>query len=232
MPLELAEPFSAVSHLVAGIAWLALAPLVVLKARDDHHRLALAVYFTGVASMFLFSGTYHMLGREHSLGRVLWHLDHGSIWLALAASFTPIQVALAPERWYRRQLRGIWTLAVTGAVLELVLLERLPLWVSPLLYVGMGWACFGNLLLVRARAGAPGFLPLLAGGTLASIGGVMDSLDRPALWPGVFGPHDLMHVLIVAGGIAFLRFHILAADGRYTPARHRYRRAELQPSEG
>ncbi len=227
--MDLAEPFSAASHLAAASFWLAVAPFVIGRARrDPHHQVALGVYFAGVGSMFLFSGAYHALGRDHPLGRVLWRLDHGSIWLALAATFTPILVALAPERWYRRQLRGLWSLAVIGCVLEVCLLDRLPLWVSPLLYVGMGWAGFPSLLLVRARLGTAAMLPLLAGGLLGTIGGFMDSAEAPVLLPGAVGPHELMHVCVVAGALCFLRFHAQAGDGRYATVRRR--RRELRPA--
>ena len=40
---------------------------------------------------------------------------------------------------------------------------------------------------------------MLAGGLIYTSGAVIYALDRPRLWPGRFGSHDLWHVFVLAG---------------------------------
>ena len=47
--------------------------------------------------------------------------------------------------------------------------------------------------------GVAGFILLLAGGVLHSIGAVIYARRRPAPWPTVFGFHEVFHLFVIAG---------------------------------
>ncbi|MGE0710041.1 MAG: hemolysin III family protein [Planctomycetota bacterium] len=199
--LGLQDPLSSLSHalgclgMVCGVIWL-------LRRRPEATRPGALSYPALCGLQLVTSATYHSLAAGP--GRALfWHLDHATIWIALAGAFTSSMTVLC--RWQPRYLALVWALALGGAALELTSLRELSPWISPLLYVGMGWAGF-PLWLEAARRhgplGEPGWLML--GGGMATVGGVLDSFGAPNPWPGVIEAHEVMHLLILFGGWCYL----------------------------
>ena len=194
--LSLQDPLSSVSHLLGSLTllvglWLTRG----MHTGDPRRDAGLRVYFVCGGLQLLCSGIYHGEANGTVARAVFWHLDHATIWLALAASFTAIMSMLC--RWQPRYLGAVWALAGAGATLELTSLSELSPWISPALYVGMGWLGF-PLWLQTARThglwGPSGWLFL--GGCLATLGGVMDAAQWPTLWARVVEAHELMHLCI------------------------------------
>jgi hemolysin III len=85
-----------------------------------------------------------------------------------------------------------------------------PRWLGLVLYMVMGWlAAIAMGPLARALPGAAlGWL--VAGGLVYTVGAVIFALERPRLWPGIFGAHDLWHVFVLGGSachfVLMLRF--------------------------
>jgi hemolysin III len=175
----------------------------------------MVLYLVCCVAMLFSSATYHGLPHEHALKSTFWHLDHALIWISLAATYTTVQALFLPVDGARFRARLLWALALTGVILELSVLESLPLWVSPLLYVGMGWACFPILLAVFRRHGAYPAGLMFAGGVIVSIGGVIDSTSLPNLYPGVFEAHELLHLTTVVAFYAHWWPISQGADGRF-----------------
>jgi hemolysin III len=202
--LGLDEPVSAATHLL-GFFLMCAGAICLWRASAGStlKRRLVVVYLLGAGGLFAASGSYHLCGFGHPWRVTLWHLDHGMIWIGLAATFTPLIVNLCPVGWRRPYLIALWLMAGLGLILELQQLSELPLWVSPLLYVGMGWAGFPSLVLIYRGYGTRYALPLLAGGLLASLGGLIDSYQWPVLVPQVFEAHELLHVLVLMGHVPF-----------------------------
>jgi hemolysin III len=67
------------------------------------------------------------------------------------------------------------------------------------LYVPMGWMVLVAMSPLIERMATPDLLVLLAGGVIYTLGAVVFLLERPRLWPGRFGSHDLWHLMVLAG---------------------------------
>jgi hemolysin III len=85
--------------------------------------------------------------------------------------------------------------------------------VTNTLYISMGWL---TVLLVGANVALPlGALALMAaGGLVYSAGFVIFVIERPNPWPGVFGFHELWHVLVVVAAVLhylLMYFYVLPA---------------------
>lgn len=215
----LANPVSSLTHGFVVVALVLCVPWLLRRAGESRTRtLAVLLYVACVGSMLVASSTYHALPNAHSLKSTFWHLDHGMIWVSIAATYTALPLLCLRLEGRRRHLGLMWTVALTGSALELSVLESLPMWVSPLLYVAMGWICFPVLLaLFREHGRYPAAL-LLTGGVVVSMGGVIDSLSAPNLWPGVFEAHELLHVTTVFGWYCHWWPICQATDGRFEPA--------------
>lgn len=202
--LSVSEPVSSLSHLAGAIAVALLASRLLEKAGDDpRRRRAVWLYLFGVGGMFVVSGTYHFLDNANPYRGLFWRLDHAMIWWTIAGTISAVQIlAGLTLRW-----RGyvVWILAVTGMTLEQLTLEGLSMWVSPALYVGMGWyGIFPMVQLIRAE-GVKFASAVFWAGVTCTAGGICDALEWPLLWPGVIEGHEVMHVLIAWGMAQFYR---------------------------
>ncbi len=75
-------------------------------------------------------------------------------------------------------------------------------------YLAMGWGavvCYSQIAqVVTHRA----LVPIVVGGLSYSVGAVLNVLHWPALWPGVFGAHELFHFFVLAGSLAHCLFNL------------------------
>jgi channel protein (hemolysin III family) len=198
----IAEPVSALSHLLAAV--LAVVMSTRLYRRSSvigRPRAALLVFGLAVVLQLFASALFHALPL-HSTGRaVLQRIDHGAIYILIAATFTPIHVYLLDGVWRWLPLAAIWTVALAGATLQAIYFSRIPEGVSLSVYLAMGWmGLFGGWRAARVTGWRP-LAWLLAGGISYSAGALVDYFESPILIPGVVHAHELFH-LAVLGGIA------------------------------
>jgi len=210
-----ADPFSALSHLLAAGVCLGFAVLLIRQARGHWgHRVSVVIYSLACIGLLGLSGTYHLLP-EATTGRyVLRVLDHAAIFFLIAASFTPIH-AIAFRGWWRwGVLTAIWILAIAGITLKSVFFSGLPQWAGLALYLALGWLGLLSGITLWRRLGGRLVGDLLKGGIAYSLGGLVDYLEAPVLIPGVIGPHEVFHVFVLFGIGWHWRFiHRIAEPG-------------------
>ena len=200
---SLAEPVSSLTHFLGALLIFAGALRLFLQVRHDFVRArAVALYGAGVCGMFLASGTYHALAFEHPWRSFFRYLDHAMIWAAIVSTIAAIQVLARVGS--RKAVLAVWGAGLAGVGAEALTLNGLAPWVSPLLYVAMGWVGFVPFLsLVRQRGFAFG-LTHSHGRSHATLGGAADATEWPMIAPRVVEAHEVMHVLILVGMLLFL----------------------------
>ncbi len=198
-----ADPISSWTHLLAAVTALVGGRYLYLKGRGNSARVASLMVFTfTLVFLFSMSGVFHLLERGGAARDVLQRLDHAGIWVLIAGTFTPIHVILfrGPLRWGILGL--VWTLAITGLVLEVVFFTSFPEWLLLSFFLGLGW--FGAITglqffrLFKDRS----IRFLLAGGIFYSIGGFFDFIRWPTFITGVIGPHEIFHVFVILGALS------------------------------
>ena len=195
------DPFSAASHLLGAVAFLVLGVRLVLRGAPERARQALlGVYAFGCVLLLLISGVYHATkGGGGAASALLVRLDHGAIFILIAATFTPIHGLLfrGAMRW--APLAFIWAAAVAGVIWKAAYFHTGPEWVGMTVYVVMGWlGVVGGADLWR-RHGFAFIRPLLLGGIAFSLGAMMEFCRWPIVMPGVIHAHDLFHLAVLAG---------------------------------
>jgi hemolysin III len=118
---------------------------------------------------------------------VLRRFDHSAIYVLIAATYTPFIAEMPVSATSIGLLAGVWSIAVVGIVLKLVLPGRLDK-LSIALYLAMGWsgAMVFNTLVATLP---PSVLWLIAaGGLLYSFGVIFHVWERlrfqNAIWHG------------------------------------------------
>lgn len=195
-------PVNASTHLVAcGAAIVGLAFLLARAWGNDIKLVVLAVYGISLVTMFGASGVYHAVTRWPRLTAVLRRIDHASIFLMIAGSYTPVLFFGLAGAWRWAMLLAIWTVSAAAIVLAIRFIEA-PRWLSTALYVTLGWlAVIPSAKLVAALPAAA--IALIAlGGLLYTIGAIVYATKRPDLVPNRFGFHELFHLFVVAAAAA------------------------------
>jgi hemolysin III len=204
--LDFREPISAWTH---G-SWLVLSiPATALLWRrsdgDPARRLSLLIFGLSLAACYLGSTLFHAVRLDPQW--IYWfdELDHIGIFVLIAGSYTPVAWNLLSGRMKWGTLVSAWMAAAVGTGMLLVCGIFSMFW-STLFYLVMGWgAVFCYIELARAHSHRTVF-PLLLGGVLYSLGAVMNLAHWPDIWPGVFGPHEIFHLFVMAGSSAHFMF--------------------------
>lgn len=211
--LGFAEPFSSWTHLLSAAAFLAAGFFLITKGKGSVPRvISLVVYTFSLVFLFSMSGVYHLLDHGGVARDVLRRLDHAGIWVLIAGTFTPIHVILFRGAWRWLILLVVWTIAINGLVLEVIFFKSFPEWLILSLFLGLGW--MGTVTGYRFRASFHGesLRLLLFGGVFYSVGAVIDHVNWPVVWPGVLGPHEIFHTLVVGAAFCHWKFIYEWAD--------------------
>jgi hemolysin III len=202
--IQVDEPSAGVKPLLRGwlhaVCFFLAVPVGVwlaLEARTTEARAGAIVYAIGLAALFGVSGLYHRAHWGPAWRRRMSRLDHSTIFVMIAGSYTPVCLLVLRGTMATVLLVAVWTGAVVGALLAW-LPGRASAVASNTLYIALGW-----LVVVAApdlgRGLATRDLALLAaGGILFTVGAISLATRWPDPFPRVLGYHEVWHVLVVA----------------------------------
>lgn len=199
------ERLNAITHLVGAVlALVGSVILIVLATRDgDAWKLvSVSVYGATLVLLYSLSTLYHSLrGRAK---KVLRELDHHSIYLLIAGSYTPFCLVTLHGPWGWSLFGTVWGLALIGSLEELRP-KRGARIVSVVLYAVMGWMVIVAVNPLMRALGPIGLSWLIAGGLLYTIGIIFYALDTR-----LTHAHGIWHLFVLAGStahyIAILRY--------------------------
>lgn len=196
------ELFHGITHGIgAALAVAGLVVLVVLAAQkgDAWRIVSFSIYGASLTLLYLASTLYHSF-QDERLKRFFRNLDHLSIFLLIAGSYTPITLITLRGPWGWTLFGLIWGFAAGGIIYELLFLGRWK-WVTVSIYLAMGWLAviaIKPLLTVMPRGL---FWWLLAGG-LCYTGGVLFYVRKQMPYH-----HVLWHLFVLFGSAChFLGF--------------------------
>jgi hemolysin III len=190
------EIANAVTHGVGlALSVAALVILVVLAARqgDAWRIVSFSIYGMTLVLLYLASTLYHGL-RHAGAKRVFRILDHSSIFLLIAGTYTPFLLIRLRGGWGWSLFGVIWALAAGGIAVKAVFINRLKK-VSVLIYIAMGWLIVIALKPLLAVIPRPGLWWLLAGG-LCYTGGVLFYVFKFFRFH-----HAVWHLWVLAGSM-------------------------------
>jgi hemolysin III len=184
-------------HAVAFFVAVPAGVVLVLSARAGVARVAAVVYALSLVALFGASSAYHRFGRTERSQRVLRRLDHSTIYILIAGSYTPVCLVVLDGWWRWTLLAGVWTAAIVGVVLKLVHFDRSSM-VGGALYIVMGWAAVAAGPSLLGAVSTPTLVLLVAGGVVYTAGAIVLATRFPNPSPRVFGYHEVWHTMVVA----------------------------------
>jgi hemolysin III len=181
------------SHLIAVVVVVPLLVVMAILAPGARDRAGVIVYAVGLSSMLVASTTYHRWVHTLQWRRIWRRADHAAIFVAIAATFTPLCLALFPTPAAVFTLVLVWAAALTGATIKGIGWRRGDP-IAAGMYVANGWA---GLALLPALLGAGLVVPLVllgVGGVVYTVGALGFQRSWPRLRPGVFSYHEVWHL--------------------------------------
>jgi hemolysin III len=184
-------------HLVCFFLAIPAGVTVVALATDTRGRIGSLVYAIGLVALFGVSGFYHRL--NWTAAKRLWmqKLDHGTIFVMIAGSYTPVCL-LVLRGWVTWTMLAVaWTGAAVGFVLAFTG-GRASRAVRGTLYITLGWVSLAAIPQMWDTLSLAELVLLGVGGVLYTVGAVFLFTHWPDPFPRVFGYHEVWHLLVVA----------------------------------
>lgn len=184
-------------HLICFVVSLPAGILVITEATRARGHLAAVVYAIGMTAMFGVSAAYHRGRWSPAARRRMRRVDHGTIFLMIAGSYTPLCLLALKGPTGIAILTAVWIGAGLGFFLALTgFAEKAVL--GLICYIALGWVMVLALpQLSRHLTGAQIAL-LLAGGIIYTLGGVVLGTRWPNPSPRWFGYHEVWHTMVAA----------------------------------
>lgn len=191
--------------LVAGIVLVALSP-------TTQTRVGSAVFAASALALFTASATMHRGRWSPRTGLWLRRLDHSSIFLLIAGSYTPFTLLLLHGRDRSTLLSVAWGGAALGIAFRMFWTSA-PRWLYTPIYIALGWVAIFYFPAFSERAGIPVLALIVVGGVLYTVGGVVYGFKRPNPSPRWFGFHEVFHTLTI---LAFLSHYVGVSIATYS----------------
>ena len=200
---------NAITHGIgAGLAIVGAVYLIAVAAHGTAWQIvSCSVFAATLVLVYICSTLYHSLVRTRAR-HVLQILDHASIYLLIAGTYTPFCLVTlhGPLGW---TIFGIeWGLAICGVVFKSFAVERFAV-ASTLVYLAQGWLAVVAAVPLIHVLGWHGLMWMGAGGLAYTLGIVFFAMDRLRYF------HALWHLFVLAGSVA----HYFAILFYVVPAR-------------
>lgn len=195
------EIFNMVSHIVGGALGVVATVLCVVFAAQHNNVYGVvssAIYGATMIILYTMSSLYHGLSPKLKAKKVFQVLDHCAIFLLIAGSYTPFALCTLREDnvvigWCIFGV--IWAMAILGITLNAIDLKKYNVF-SMICYLVMGWCIIFRVNLLPSLLGTTGFILLMLGGIIYTIGAVLYGLGRKHRYM-----HSIFHLCIFVGSL-------------------------------
>ena len=193
------EKLNSITHLVGAVlALIGFGALLTISMQTRNWLLTASFCIFGLTLVLLYtmSTLYHSF-HPPKLKKIFRKLDHVSIYLLIAGTYTPYMLVSLRESNGLTMLALIWTMAIIGLLLDIFISRRIE-WLQVLIYLLMGWICTFNFSALQAAISTNGIMWLTAGGIAYTVGiifYVLDGLNK------LDHAHGIWHLFVLCGSI-------------------------------
>lgn len=204
------DPGSALTHFIGVILSIIASIFLLSRAYwyyNASHIISMTIFSLSLILLYSASTLYHTFSLTDKVNRNLRKFDHMMIYCLIAGTYTPVCLITLKGPVGYIMLSIIWTMALIGMLITLFVSNPRK-WISAIIYIIMGWTCLFAFKPLYEQLSLDGFLWLLIGGILYTIGGVIYALKLPLfnnLHPN-FGNHEIFHIFVLLGSSCHVIF--------------------------
>lgn len=190
------EIFNMASHIVGaamGVVAIVLCSIFAAIRHNPYGVVSGCIFGVTMVLLYTMSSIYHGLKPDTTAKKVFQVLDHCSIFLLIAGSYTPF--ALCSLREYNPTTGWtifgvIWGVAILGIILNAIDLKKYKVF-SMICYLAMGWCIIIKINILPTLLGSVGFTLLVLGGIIYTIGAVLYGIGKKHKYM-----HSVFHLCI------------------------------------
>lgn len=190
------ELVNAISHGIGGAFSVVALILCIIKANTGLGLLSAIFYGISSIILYVMSCLYHSLARNNAK-RVFRIIDHCSIFLLIAGTYTPFCLCVLPLKIGWWIFGFVWGCAVVGILLNSLDMKKFKK-ISMILYLVMGWCIIITFKSLWNNMNHFGILLLLLGGIIYTIGAVLYGVGKKKQYM-----HSMFHLFCVAASFCF-----------------------------
>jgi hemolysin III len=190
------EIANSVTHGIgAGLSVAGLTLLVALAALygDVWRVIGFSIFGSTLVILYLVSTLYHSF-QNPRIKRVLRVLDHASIYLLIAGSYTPFLLVSMRGVWGWTMFGVVWGLALLGVTFKVFFIGRYEV-LATAAYVLMGWLCVIAFKEMLVKIPPGGMTFLIIGGVVYTVGVIFYA------WHKLPYNHAIWHLFVMGGSI-------------------------------
>lgn len=142
MKNKLREPINSLTHLIGGILGI-IGGIILIISRIKNNAsvgsiVGAIIFSLSLILLYFVSGIYHgYIGKKENISK-LKKLDHSSIYVLIAGSYTPIVIYSLESRKQIIVLSIIWGFTILGIVLKIFFIN-MPRSLYTSFYLVQGW---------------------------------------------------------------------------------------------
>lgn len=193
------ERLNSLTHLVGAVlALIGFGALLTISIQEQNPLLIISFIIFGLTLILLYtmSTLYHSF-QSPKLKKIFQKLDHISIYLLIAGTYTPYMLVSLRETSGLIMLALVWGLAVIGLLLDVFVPKRIE-WLQVLIYLVMGWICILNYSDLQAAFPMAGMVLLTIGGIFYTVGIAFYVLGNMGK---ICHGHGIWHLFVLSGSI-------------------------------
>lgn len=193
------EIVNAITHGIGALFSITALVLCVIVSSMHHNPYAVVssiIYGTCSIILYMISTLYHSL-KKNNAKRVFRILDHCSIFLLIAGTYTPYALVALPKTlgWIIFAIN--WACAILGIVLNSINLKKYKV-ISIVLYLVMGWMIVFTFKPLCENVDIGCIYLSLAAGIIYTIGAIFYGIGKKHKYM-----HSIFHVFVLAASILF-----------------------------
>lgn len=179
-----------------GLSIAALVILVIFAARisDVWKVVSFSIYGATMIALFMASTLYHAFPQP-KVKKFFHILDHSSIFLLIAGTYTPITIGTMRGGWGWTLFGIIWGLTLVGICLKIFAMSKLK-WVSTIVYLAMGWLIIIAIKPLMSVVSKTVLMWMVIGGLCYSLGVIFYIAKKLPYH------HAIWHLFVLGGAIS------------------------------
>jgi hemolysin III len=189
-----------VLHKVGFFVTLPAGLAIAIEAPTALARVAAIAFAASVTAMFGVSSLFHRIPWAPVAKNRMAALDHATIYLLIAGTYTPFALLTVQSTWRIPTLTVVWGGALLAITAKLIW-RNPPRRVAAATCIGLGWIAAIVFPQILDRIGIAGASLLLAGGLAYTAGAFVYTRKHPDPFPATFGYHEVFHALVVVAVI-------------------------------
>jgi len=204
---ELANSLTHGAGLALAVAGCAILVVIAALRASAWHIVACSVYGATLVCLYGASTLYHAV-RSPRWKRIFKIIDHSSIYLLIAGTYTPFTLVNLRGAWGWTLFGVVWGLTIAGILFKVWFVDHFPI-ASTVVYLLMGWLAVVAVKPLFTQVPLGGLLWILAGGLLYTAGVAFFA------WQKLPYHHAVWHVFVLGGSVC----HYFAVLFYVIPAR-------------